>query len=1231
MRRHAKASSAGSTYGSGNSRSLIRRAFVTRGIRGDAKGTGARSLRRVLSSLAVMALAFTAFFVASALGSQTHLYTGTSFGPDGSTGSRFQKAGALAHDSAGNVYLAEIGQDLIEKFSASGPPLDFAATPGSNQIAGIDFRFAAGESQLAVAQGSGAIYATSFNSILAFAASGEPLEFTAGPNPGTNEISGFNELLGVAIDANGVIYAGDYKGSYGPENISGGVAVYGPTGELLSTFQSPQAGNLAVDSSGNVYVAAYSGHVTRFEPSSFPVTGSTTYLESGVIDPAISYSVAVNSASDDLYVTHGNRIAQYTSAGVEVSILPGPATGLLTGSLGVTSIGTGAGEKVYASDTDGAGQVRVFGPLATAADATTTEATEIANTSAKLNGTVNPDGTEASYQFEYGTTTDYGELSPPVPSPVGNDNTDHAVETQLSDLEPNTLYHYRLNAINSAGSNSGEDRTFRTSGPADVETTGSLVRTTTTALLEGRVNPQDKATSYYFEYGAAGPCDSAACTKTDPFDAGEGEEIVFVAERASGLAPATTYHYRLVADNGNSAGPGIGEDMTVTTRAGEAAPTHGSFAGPPGSDRAWEQVNAPDTGGHSVDEIKAISDDGERVVYNVRGGTPDTTFGSLNTPLVAERSAAGWQSQNVLPPQQAESGKEQGWFKLAASNDLSRLIAERDRSTSKSLWSLSPAGQSAQIYTSPDGASINFYTMSEDGSRVVAAPTVEHGNLYDVTSETPKLISLLPDETVPSCGVTGVPVPVAFQLPPNPSAAARWVSADGSLAFFPSQGDECGGDSQLYVRDLESEVTRRISPPPIAGPECSAAFIKSTADAAYFWSISRLTADDRFTPNCDAITGSGAIRGGDVYRYDLSDETVDCLTCISDQPAEVEMNSVNMNAGAFSAIAVADDESRIYFTSTKPLVPGAAVRGIYRLRTVSGDLRYVAPGEEASARGGNVGQSAFAYQAMTPDGSTIVFRSSQFGLNPVGGLDNGGNTQYYLYDDDSGALTCATCVQDGSPSSGDVLLSSPAAGGLVTAEYPYALGPNLTPLSASGEVFAFATPTSLVGQDQNAAKAGENPVAGSDTYEWRDGRLLLISDGTSNWPGNQAEFAAPKIAGVSRSGRDVYFTIAAQLTPDALESAPRLYDARIGGGFAFSKAPPPCPLEVCQGTPSAPPVQPAPGSAEFSGPGNPKPVKQKKAKKKQRKHKKRSSQKKRGASRSGHDGNRASHDRRTSR
>jgi PKD repeat protein len=66
VRRHAKASSAGSTEGNGNNRVLRRRAFVTRGAFDDSKGSGARSGRHVQGLLTTLALAIFALALTAA-------------------------------------------------------------------------------------------------------------------------------------------------------------------------------------------------------------------------------------------------------------------------------------------------------------------------------------------------------------------------------------------------------------------------------------------------------------------------------------------------------------------------------------------------------------------------------------------------------------------------------------------------------------------------------------------------------------------------------------------------------------------------------------------------------------------------------------------------------------------------------------------------------------------------------------------------------------------------------------------------------------------------------------------------------------------------------------------------------------------------------------------------------------------------------------------------------------
>jgi hypothetical protein len=200
----------------------------------------------------------------------------------------------------------------------------------------------------------------------------------------------------------------------------------------------------------------------------------------------------------------------------------------------------------------------------------------------------------------------------------------------------------------------------------------------------------------------------------------------------------------------------------------------------------------------------------------------------------------------------------------------------------------------------------------------------------------------------------------------------------------------------------------------------------------------------------------------------------------------------------------------------------------------------------------------------------LAFRSSDPELNAINGPQNADTSQFYLYNDTDGSVVCTSCTPDGSAPRGEAYLSSGAGGS-------YYRGANGGALNNGGD-YVFSTPTPLVAADQNTAAAAENPQRGADLYEWRDGRLLLITDGKTE--------SAPIFDGMSPSGRDVFFNQAVALTPDAIDTSNHLYDARIGGGFDFPSLPPPCSLEACQGTPLPPPGDATPSSLSFSGPGN---------------------------------------------
>jgi hypothetical protein len=94
-------------------------------------------------------------------------------------------------------------------------------------------------------------------------------------------------------------------------------------------------------------------------------------------------------------------------------------------------------------------------------------ATAITPSSATLNGTVahgapTCQASPARFQFEYGTTTAYGSVTPVRPAPVGAGAERTPVSSPLAAVAPDTTLHYRLRATCGGAQTFGRDRTFTT-------------------------------------------------------------------------------------------------------------------------------------------------------------------------------------------------------------------------------------------------------------------------------------------------------------------------------------------------------------------------------------------------------------------------------------------------------------------------------------------------------------------------------------------------------------------------------------------------------------------------------------------------------------------------------------------------------------------------------------------------------------------------------------------------
>lgn len=1129
----------------------------------------------------------------------THLPV-TRFGPDGTSDTLFSTGlfqFAFEH-TARKLYALDRSLAAIYGFDASAPP-SFPLLPGFQPLGGMS-NFGAVNDLAVDSSGlasAGNVYraASSGGVVYGFDADGSPLPgFPLNPPAvfqGPDDPAPVKFVCGVAVDSEGQLLVS--------ERESDRILRYDASGKLLGwidvsaqttsvRFSGPC--ELTLDSDDNLYVGIEASAIWRYSAASGWAAADKITTGLGFGDLFLAY----DNLTDHLLVGSGEgyaRVDEYDTNGKLVDeFVPGYPY------LGGVEVDPVDGF-LYLGDRLVGRQIKVYRPPVLLPEAKLASLSSIENASVTAKGTVGAQAIAVSdCHFEYVTeaayrVTGFGDLSSggtvpcsPDAGSIPLDLATHPVSASITGLTRNTDYRLRLVASNADGVTESSDLAFTTAGPPEAETTGSPQRTATTALLEGRVNPRGAETTYHFEYG---PTNSYG-QSTAEVSAGSGSLVRLVAEPVGGLAAGSTYHYRLVADNGNSDGVSFGADRTITTRASDASPTPPAHPGPPDSDRAWEQVSLGETSGNPVGVGLTFSDAGDEALYGIKGGTPLAESGALGSLYFAERTGSGWSTRNLLPPATQFVGST--WGAWGVSDDFSKVLAanvDLVLSGSYAYWSLNTSGLRSPLFKStPPQTFREGAALSADGSRTIVAMrdgaldpaypgAASKFNLYDISSGSPKLVSVLPGGNAPGCGLGadsgGANRHAAFSsLPPLRS---HWVSADGSRVFFTTSADDCLALPQLYLRNLAAGQTTLVSGPSVSGPVCGDLFLKQTPGAAFFWTESRLVAEDEAEGGCATeIPG----KGGDVYRFDLESGALDCLTClVPGLPADVKIAS-----RLAETIAVADDGSRLYFTSPHRLLPGAAPNGSYRL-----DLAGEDPGIGQLAYVGRlpVGEDPAVGMAINPDGSVLFSYGSEPSLNPLGGSNNGGTKQFYRYDDRDRSLTCISCPQGGSPPVHDIGIKVVES----TTFRP-------APLSVDGQTLAFATPEPLLPADLNTASGGQKPEQGNDVYEWRDGRVSLVTDGATTWSSNQGggadETEDPVVAGVSTSGRDIFFTATAAYTPDAPDTYRRLYDARIGGGFDFPEPPPPCPLELCQGPPSPTPEDPDSASSGHVGPGNAVPV-----------------------------------------
>ncbi|MDR2274088.1 MAG: DUF6443 domain-containing protein [Sphingobacterium sp.] len=268
---------------------------------------------------------------------------------DGSgTSARFYKPVSICKDGAGNMFVADRGNNMVRKVTAAGvvSTLAGSTTGGYTDGAGSSARFS--EPWGITADGSGNVYVTDENNlrirkisptgiVTTFAGNGS----TGGAN-GTGTSASFYGMKGVAADASGNLYVAEYNGcrirKITPAGVVTTFAGSGSAGTVDGTgaaagFYFPMA--VTVDASGNVYVTQLDNRVRKITPTGV-VTSIAGNGNAGSDNgsPLSATFASLNgiyaSSVDNIYFgDSGNNQIRWKGTGNGYSINPALPTGLV--------------------------------------------------------------------------------------------------------------------------------------------------------------------------------------------------------------------------------------------------------------------------------------------------------------------------------------------------------------------------------------------------------------------------------------------------------------------------------------------------------------------------------------------------------------------------------------------------------------------------------------------------------------------------------------------------------------------------------------------------------------------------------------------------------------------------------------------------------------------------------------------------------------------------------------
>lgn len=823
-----------------------------------------------------------------------------------STFGAFDRPSGIAVDeSTGNVFIADGGSsNAVKIFGADGENPSGVAAP--YEIEG--FAFEGEPSGLAIdnstSVSAGALY-------VADVVNSEVKKYVHDPVSEEYELAeslsaspAFSEPLGVAVDGAGIVFVADY----GSESV----IRFDPSGTELGRIDVSTAigspSSVAIDSQGDLFAHGYSSEAVFKWPanSAGEIVAGTVPVE--VVSGGAT-GIATNPVTDVLYVAMGDHVDQYDALTLSKEGEFG------TGTLGATErlAANAISDRVYVTD-NGNKTVAVFGLVPAPPVVGDEYVSQVAETEATVNATINPERAETTYHFEYGPTPAYGTATQVVS--IGDGSSPLEVQARLTGLAPGTAYHYRVVASNSEGTSTGLDHRFSTqssSAPKSdcpnqafrsglsaalpdcrayemvsplLKNGGDIVapvniNSNPAMLNQSSISGDSMTYSSYRSFGDAlsGGYVTQYLSKrtangwsTKSISPERGRAVVAegfsLENNYKAFSPDLKYGW-LWQDTLPILAPGAVEGFVNLYRRDNAT----------GSYQAITTVEPPNRDhGSFRPEFQGATPDGSHAVFRVDDAlTPDAPDLGPSQSLLYEWDSGQLRLVSVLPdgtpsPQSASAGTSSSLFADRTGN-VSRAIS---LDGSRIFWTASEfiVGP-GKIYVRIDGqttvpvseavssAPARFWSASLDGSKAIFT-IGESLYTFDVASEQADLIA---------SSVTGV-------VGASEDAASVYFTATGSLA-----DGATAGQPNVYLwragtlkfiatvteEDALSNINKNIS---INNIEPLHRSSRVTPDGTHlaFMSTASLTGYD----NTDANTGQPS---SEVYLYDAANDELVCVSC----------------------------------------------------------------------------------------------------------------------------------------------------------------------------------------------------------------------------------------------------------------------------------------------------------------------------------------------------------------